>query len=144
MANYYGTERTNYFRVKDEQKFREWAESLSAEVIRDKEGRFGLIPGPYSDDGTFPSVRFKDEDELEEGEDNMEEIDFMGELAEHLEPGSIAVSMQAGAKKYRYIVGFAEAIDHTGKVVSVSLQDIYQKAANAFGVPFNDITEAQY
>ena len=55
MANYYATARSNYFAVKDEQAFREWADGLGlmilepSEVSEDLIDRFGISPG--DDDG---------------------------------------------------------------------------------------------
>lgn len=134
MANYIGSERTNYFRVKDEAKFREWADGLSLEVITDSDGRFGLLPGSWTDDGCFPSQRGTEDEDFEE-------VDILGELAGHLDPSSVALKMSVGAEKLCYIVGYAEAVNHEGKVVSVSLNDIYEKAAAKFG---GEVTNAEY
>lgn len=140
MANYYGTERTNYFRVKDEDAFRKWAEEeLEIEVVEHDEnkGMFCLLPDPNGDDRTFPVWR-----ESEDEDEDLEEIDFMGELSKHLQPGSVAVRTQSGFEKLRYVMGFADAINHKGERVSVDIQDIYRLAAEAkLG---DEITDAAY
>jgi hypothetical protein len=47
MANYYGTARTNYFRVKDEAKFRAWIITFGGgvEIVHDgpKPGQIRLL-----------------------------------------------------------------------------------------------------
>ena len=44
MANWYGHARSNYFRVKDREKFEEWTKSIGdLEVIEDDEGRVALL-----------------------------------------------------------------------------------------------------
>lgn len=131
MANYYGTERTNYFRVKDETAFRQFAGKFHLTVIEDSEGRFGLLPTDWTDDGTFPTYL----------PDSDEEFDFMAALANHLQEGSIAVRVQAGAEKLRYVCGFAEAINHKGETVDVSINSIYNLAAKKLG---GEVTRAEY
>lgn len=117
MANYNCTSRTNYFRVKDEAAFKAWADSSSLTVIKQGE-LVGLLPGDYTDDGSFPTY---------DGE-NDEEIDFMHELSKHLAPGQVAIRVEAGAEKSRYVVGRADAINANGEEVGVSIEEIYEKA----------------
>ena len=121
MANYYGTARTNYFRVKDEAKFREWAKSRDCEVCNNNAfnptGTFCLLP--IDNDGqTFMSYDHEKD----------EEIDFMFELSQHLAKGSVAILMESGHEKLRYITGIAEAINHKRRRVQLSIQDIFTKA----------------
>lgn len=44
----------------------------------------------------------------------------------------VAVIMEAGAEKLRYIVGVAAAISRDG-IVTINIEDIYEKAKEAFG-----------
>jgi hypothetical protein len=124
MANFYGTGRTNYFKVRDVDKFKDWAEAFGAEVA-EKEGRFALLPGEGCDDNCLPS-RFDDKDE--------ELIHIYDELHQHLADGEVAVVMEAGAEKLRYVSGWAMAINHKGESVCVGLTDIYELAEKKFGV----------
>lgn len=60
MANYYGSARSNYFRVKNETLFLAWAEMRKLQVLEKKilatnEMLYGLCPDDSSDDGTWPS-----------------------------------------------------------------------------------------
>jgi len=52
--------------------------------------------------------------------------------------------MEIGAEKLRYLTGVAIAVKHNGRVVEVTLSDIYRKAARAFRVAESDITQATY
>ena len=57
MADWYGSARSNYFLVKDEDKFRKWAESICGlEVVKDKEGRVGLLS--EEEKGGWPRWRY--------------------------------------------------------------------------------------
>ncbi len=136
MADWIGMSRSNYFQVKDEVAFRKWAEELELAVITDAERRFGIYS--KADDGGFPWER------LSEDEQEMEDIDFEAELAAYLAEGSVAILMQAGHEKARYVSGYAVALNHEGKRVAFALSDIYQKAAEFFDTDLNNISQATY
>lgn len=135
MANYEGRSRTNYFKVKDAEAFKTWAEGLGLRVIhKPKEDLYSLL---CNDDNTdFPY-----EIEVEDS-DHTEEYNFEGYLAKHLAEGSVCVILHVGYEKMRYFSGSAYAFDHTGKSVSINLDDIYQKARETFGVAV--VEEAVY
>lgn len=125
MANWYGTARSNYFKVKDAEAFKVWAAQFDAIELWDDERGFGLGD---TDEGYWPSSVYNDET----GEDR--DIDFVHELSEHLTEDSVAVLMSAGAEKLRYITGYAVAVNHKGELVEVSLDDIYELATAKFGI----------
>lgn len=129
MANYIGSARTNYFKVKDETAFRAWAAKYGLEVIEHKK-LFGVLPGD-SEDGTFSL--FDDEKD--------DYLDICDEIALHLADGSIAVVMESGHEKLRYICGWAVAINSKGKRVQVGLNDIYGKANKKFGIKPTEATD---
>lgn len=135
MANWYGTARSNYFRVKDADKFKAWVESIQGLGMWERTNEPGLF-GIYSDDGDsggWPSWRPDDPE--------YEEVDLVGELVEHLAEGEVAILMEAGAEKLRYISGYAIAVNHKGEQISVSLADIYQLARATWGI---EPTDASY
>ncbi len=133
MANWIGTARTNYFRVKDELEFRKWVAQFEVVIVTDDACRFGLYTA--SDDGGFPCMRKNgDKDEV---------IDFAEELSKLSEDGSIAVLMEIGHVKNSYVTGFALAVNSLGKQVSLMLSEIYGIAAAGFGVDPNTISEAR-
>ena len=139
MAEWNGTARTNYFQVTDEAKFREWAEARALYVIAKDAGGAAFF-GVYSetDDGGWPTNSWPDD------EDVPIEIDVVAELAAHLAEGQIAVLMESGHEKCRYVDGNAVAVDHAGNRVAIELRDIYDLAAKTFGIPVEQITECAY
>lgn len=143
MANFYGSARTNYFKVKDAEAFKAWLGTLpDLELIsHEHEGEtyYGFL-AQCPDSGCFPSYGF--DRELDEPSD--EPIDWAAELSVHLQEGQVAIMMECGAEKLRYLAGWANAIYSDGREVWVSITDIYDKAARAFGVPLNTISKAEY
>lgn len=135
MANSYGTARSNYVRVKDAEAFLQWTSRRKLGVIKSERGPdvFAIHPGDTTD-GFWPRYDF----------DTDEELDLAAELAEHLPQGQVAVLLEIGAERIRYLYGDAIAVNHKGRVVTLSLKDIYRKAAREFQVPENDITRAEY
>lgn len=134
MANWYGSSRSNYFKVKDVAAFKEWATSLSL-VVWPQEGEHGevgtfAISPSDSTDGYWPSERWTET----EDEGNLEEIDFVAELSKHLAEDSIAVLQQIGAEKLRYLTGWALAVNHKDERVEISIDDIYELAHKKFGI----------
>ena len=133
MANYDCTSRTNYFRVKDATRFTAWAAHRGL-IVHPQEGnndRFALAPDD-SNDGAFPGIDHETD----------EAIDFTAELAAHLDEGSVAVLLEIGAEKLRYLHGHAIAIDAHGESVEVTLDAIYALADQRF--PGKEVTRAEY
>lgn len=120
MANYCATARSNYFKVKDVEAFKKWLDTVgSCKFIQDKEGRVGFY---VDDDGMLPSTRCNDR------QDESEELDLCAEIAQHLLPEEVAIVMEVGAEKCRYLSGFAHAVNSAGKVETVSIDQIYGRA----------------
>ncbi len=135
MANLYGSARSNYFRVKDANAFHEWTERRQLEVFKsDKEADVVAINPSEDSDGAWPSYDLEEDAEFE----------LATELAEHLVPGQVAVLLEVGAEKLRYLTGLAIAVNAEGGMVELTLSDIYRTAARAFRVPESEITSAEY
>jgi len=130
MANWYGTSRSNYFRVKDVNAFKKDVEALGLQVFNDEPSDlYAVAADELGDDGSWPSYHPDDE--------NFEnELDFISFLAGHLADGEVCVLLTAGAEKLCYITGHAQAFTNVpGQTpVYVSLSDIYAKAFEAFGI----------
>lgn len=140
MANWYGTSRSNYFKVKDDCDFRVWADAVGLELLEDDgDGLFAITP-PEANDGYWPSSVCIETDDGEFDQD----IDIVDELPNFLAEGQVAILMTAGAEKLRYVTGHATAVTWDGRVTYVNLSDIYQKAADEFGLDINSITAAEY
>ena len=136
MANFYGTARSNYFQVKDVEKFKAWVESIPSLALIEKQDILFAIYSDCPDSGCWPSGKYVAEYD-EEGavvSEDWQDFDLTGELAEHLKDGEVAVLMEAGAEKLRYISGWAVAVNHLGETVHVSLDGIYDLAFTKFGV----------
>lgn len=140
MANWQGSFRTNYFRVRDEAAFRTWVASLMAEddikvFGSDHSGQTGLLGLGAStaiprDRQLTPAeiqawnIAHPEDAPLDPDSDlNMTDIDeggidFNAELAAHLVEGEIAVIQEVGWEKLRYLTGVGYALDHTGTVLA--------------------------
>lgn len=136
MANYYGHGRTNYFRVKDVQAFTE-ALPADFEVVSGSDGKVAVLA--RNESGGWVEYVWADE----AGEEDTE-VDVVDLIAEHLVDGEVAVAQSVGQEKMRYLAGYAVAVNNTGDRVQISLDDIYQAAAERFGVAWETITTATY
>jgi hypothetical protein len=137
MANYYGANRTNTFKVKDVEKFKAWADTVPDIELHDRgDGCFTILGCDPDGAGYWPTERWTGENQ-----DVPAEFSFHGELAEHLADGEVCVCIDAGHEKLRYISGNATAFDNTGKTVAVCLWDIYKLAKEAFG---HEVDTAEY
>jgi molybdopterin biosynthesis enzyme len=58
----------------------------------------------------------------------------------HLHDEDVAVLMEAGAEKLRYVSGWAVAVNSKGDLVEIGLSDIYEKAKHLG----KNITQATY
>jgi hypothetical protein len=136
LANWYGSARSNYFRVKDADAFLQWTERRGLGVFKSENQTdvLAIHPGDATDSGSWPSYDME----------NDAEFDLIAELSAHLVPGQVAVLLEVGAEKLRYLTGQAIAVNAKGRVVEVCLGDIYRKAASAFRVPENEIQRAEY
>ena len=138
MANFYGTARTNYFEVKDLEAFETAMGRLPDLEIIYNNGLVGLMVD-YGDSGCFPSYTYDEENE----EFSEQEIDIAEYVAAHLADGAVAIFIQAGAEKLRYVSGYAEAINSKYQRKFVSLDDIYDLAAG-LTTSAKAITRAEY
>lgn len=133
MANYYASARTSYAKMKDDDAFKEWADSLSgAEVIwKDTEdyGRlYGFLFGADSDYGGISGSRYDEES------DEMVDLDIYEELQPHLADGWAITFVEAGAEKLRYVMGFAAVLTNT-RLETLSLDDFIGRTLTEWGGP---------
>ena len=135
MANYYGNSRSNYFKVKDVDKFKEFLNSMyDMEFIDDSNGRVGfLVTG---EGGSIPCEIWDKE------ADEYVELDFDKMLAQHLQDGEVAIYQEVGAEKLRYLVGYSVAVNSKGETAMVNINDIYSIAKEKLGGV--DVTPVEY
>jgi hypothetical protein len=128
MADYIAQARSNYFKVKNAEQFRKFCQQYGLEIIdQSPEGkndgqRFGFLI--YE---SLPAGRADDSGEWSESE-------FIQELSEQLAKGEVAVVMEVGSEKMRYLNGYACAVNSRGRTVELGLGEIYQRAKKKFGV----------
>lgn len=134
MGTYYGTARSNYVRVKDAAAFRAFIGSFPDLELQEHEA--GFVFYAAGDHGWD----FSRDDDAEE----MDVEAFAEALSEHLAEGQVAVLIEVGNEKLRYLTGSALAVDWRGNTVDVSLFSIYEKAATVFRVDPETITAAEY
>ena len=142
MANYYATARSNYFAVKNEDAFRQWADLLGLKIMepthKDKAAdgirRFAITPGDHTDNGGWPDSHYDEET------DELEDVDVQEQLAAHLADDEVAVLIQVGSEKLRYVDGSAVALNSRGESVSIDLWYIYELARTLGG----NLTRAEY
>jgi len=123
MANYYCSCRTNYFEVKDLKAFKEWCGQYPVQFITGDGNLVGLI-GDDPNGGSWPTYN----------DDTDEDIAFAAELSEHLADNSVAILMEAGSEKSRYVIGYAVAINAAGERLVISIDDIYALVKTEWGV----------
>ncbi len=137
MANWYGSSRTNYVRIKDEQALREALESWDIKVHQHPERRDFVMFEGAAEDGDFPSMAFDDDD-------NELEFSFEDTIVPHLVEGRVLLSQVIGNEKLRYLSGHATAYAWDGRTASISISDIHKLAAETFGVDPNSIAHPTY
>lgn len=140
MANFIGAQRSNYVMFKPE-KIEEVQEYLGQFDIElsphsTRPDFYCLLASQYASEGVFSTWSTGENDEV---------IDLeMGWVAEQMMEGQVLVIMLSGHEKLRYIIGSAEAWNWKGESIFLSLPDIYAKAAEAFQVDQDSITECSY
>jgi len=111
VADWCRSARSNYFRVKDPEAFKERADSvpdLAAEQETEGKDKGNFMLWSADEYGGWPTGRYNEETE------DYEDYDLASELSEHLAEGEVAVLLEIGAEKLRYLSGFAVAVDSRG------------------------------
>jgi len=117
--------RSNYFRVRNVRNFRRFCTRYGLTVVRTSEGKsfqYGfLLEEP------LPTGRTDSKGEWIE-------TDFLGELSRLLARREVAVVMEVGSEKMRYLIGYAAAVDARGRRIQIALSDIYRRCKETFGI----------
>ena len=121
MANYQGTFRSNYFGVKDVEAFRQFCKTHNLEFIENA-SQCGFLMHPDTEGG-FSISGWDSEAE--------EETDILAEIAEHLATDQVAIVMEVGQEKLRYLVGHAWLVNADGEQKFLSLADLALEAAKS-------------
>ena len=132
MADYYATIRSNYFKVKNKDAWKIFLRRWELEELEaDKKGLVGFTPSSLNDKGTIESPP------------DDEDADFAKEVSQQLADGEVAIWMEVGNEKLRYVHGHAFAVNSKGKYKTVNLSDIYERATKLTDNP-KKITYCEY
>ena len=140
MANYYASARTNYFQVKNMQSFMSEIEGLDNGLAVHSKDDSPKSSEPGNEDmvcilanceGGWPSC-----------DQDYNEIDWPDFFQRHLLENHVAIVMESGAEKLRYIIGHSTAYTWDGRIVEVSISDIYAKVRSEIGSV--EMTECEY
>jgi|BioPla2DNA2_1021312.scaffolds.fasta_scaffold60553_2 hypothetical protein len=126
MANYIAYARSNYFKVKDEEKFKNFIRDFDLTLIKDEvNGEFlcGFLTDEY---GITDQIYNEETDEFEE-------VDFIKELSKHIADGYVAIVQQVGYENYRYFTGYAIAVNNKDERLIINLSDITDLAKEKWG-----------
>ena len=127
MANYESACRTNYFKIGRPKEFMKWIETVPDVVWQEKNpdnpDMIGMLYVDSLDGTSWPSWRYIED---ENGEDDETEFEIFEEIAEFLAPGEVAIFMEVGAEKLRYLYGQSVAVHSSGQILDISLNDIYK------------------
>ena len=139
MANWYGIARTNYVKVKDVDALTKFLDGFSVEIHTHPTmpGYVMLSPDSMSDYGGF-DYQTLDED------GNEVEFSWANDIAPHLCEGQVLIVQEVGWEKLRYLTGHATAVTWDGRETWLSIDDIYEKARQAFNLPSHPIATATY
>lgn len=130
MANYDAKCRTNYFRVKDPDAFRELLKRLSDIGIECQDDERGFVL--LCDEGPWPQSM----EDPDTGEDvDFDVVDF---VSEHLPDGEVAIFQEAGGEKLCYLTGFSIAVNSKGERLSVDMNDIMRLVKETWGIKPTD------
>lgn len=131
MANWYGSARSNYVRVRDMDGLLAALEPFPIGV-HTRENGLTCFLSEEADSGGWPSTAWVQRDE---DEDEEIEFDPRVQIVPFLEDNEVLIMMEIGAEKLRYLTGNAVAFHPDGeKVLSVNIHDIYALVKNEWDV----------
>ena len=123
MANWYGHARSNYVKIKDIFGLLDAIEPFALGIYQGDNGDVGFITN--DEYGGWPSST-----ELENGEELW--FDPGVHIVPFLVDGEVLIMMQVGSEKLRYLTGSASAYHSDGRVIDVTIDQIYEKVRTEF------------
>jgi hypothetical protein len=136
MANYMGMARSNYFRVNNLEKFDEFCTKFNLKSMQSQENGEHYVGFISESDGGLNFEAYDDSGEILPG--NITE-----DLAKLLYEDDVAIFMEIGNEKMRYLSGFAYAVNAKGEEKKIDLGDIYLLAHELTKYPKN-ISPCEY
>ena len=140
MANWYGTSRTNFVRVKNVEAAKASLEDFNNTIhTHPLQPDFIMISG--DDDGDFSTSALVD---LDDGGDEEVELDWAEWAQKHLAEGQVLIMMSAGAEKLRYVSGYAKAYSWMGNELTITLNDIYRAIQDHWAIDMSQVADCTY
>lgn len=135
MANYTCAQRTNYFKVTDEQKYSELMSKVrgnedSIHLLNHETGD-GTILHAFACDSSMSY--YPDNEDGTEAEDPVEWEEFCEELSKLLPEGEAVILLEVGKEKLRYLSGYAEIITKNGTEFVDLTMAAFEKARKLLG-----------
>jgi hypothetical protein len=121
MAQLVAKSRTNYFRVKDVDVFRESMNTCSLTVRQSEDGRVCVL-AEDTDCGLWPTSIY------DETLDDDVHVDVASLIAGHLERGQVCIIQEISYERLRSLTGWAMAINADGEERFIELSSIMSLA----------------
>jgi hypothetical protein len=144
---YTGLARSNYFMVKSAKDFEGFCSMFGGMELqfRDREvhardGRRYDEVGVFIEDGCIPGQTEFDAD----GNQLPKELDFITELPKYLAPETVAIFHEVGNEGMRYLNGYSIAVNSKGKMISIYLNDVFEKAKKRLTNHPEEVTPVEY
>jgi hypothetical protein len=143
------TSRSNYFRVRDPDRFKSWANGVGLAVVAEGRGPGFVLPRHTDRIAIFPVEQNgwpvnaagmrKDSNGGSNGDSNggsngHDAFAFVDALAGHLADGEAAVLQTVGAQGIASLVGYSIGVLSDGNSIGCSIDDIYTSMRRLFGI----------
>ena len=131
MANWYGTTRTNYFKVTDEERYQALFNRLTGEepiedFTTENNGEIWHGFGAYCDISLL-------KESAEDNEEDLEDYDtLLKEISKLLTPDSVFVITCVGNEKLRYLTGICDVAFPNGKIIHEDLAAFAHRAVKDY------------
>ena len=125
MSTYYGCCVSNFFKVKDLEKFEEWISKFPELETFGGETKEYVAFGSMNTG--IPEYMPTDDDE------GSIQVEFIIDLYKHLQEGEVAIVQEVGSEKLKCLIGFSVAIDWQGNTKYFSISDVYEWVNNKYG-----------
>lgn len=114
MANYYGNTRTNYFHVKDEEKFRELMKHVVSwdgdiKIWDDRKDENGKPVFAFGGYGTIVGYQ----EDIDDTDNDPDYDEFINRLSECIAEDDAAIIFEIGNEKLRYLTAYAIVVTNT-------------------------------
>ncbi len=144
MANYYASARSNYFKVKDFEKFSNFCAEVGLGIWKRGEGKESYAIYPLNEDSGGFDLELSCLDNDINEENTRDHGDLIEELSFHLEDDEVCILQEVGAEKLRYLNAYAICFNNKGERETLDLSSLaFEAAVDLTGKPEN-LTPVEY